>query len=170
MWGAYDTHSRRRDLEKELRERDRRIDDLLETGRRQADEIRRLKARIAELEAALGQRKEANASKPPKFSGNDSLSQQEKQRSGRRKKKSPGRRPNASKLSQVQRTQDVYPEGVPADRSSFVRDRFVWRLENSRAVFVRSRLHGENGTHNVAALPERPAPFGVRPGDRHHPG
>ena len=57
-----------RDVKKELRERDQQIDDLLETGRRQADEIRRLKARIAELEAALGQRKEANTSKPPKFS------------------------------------------------------------------------------------------------------
>ncbi len=73
-----------RDLEKELRERDQRIDDLLETVRRQAEEIERLKVRIAELEAALGQRKEANASKPPKFSGNYSLGQQEKQRSGRR--------------------------------------------------------------------------------------
>ena len=102
-----------RDVKKELRERDQQIDDLLETGRRQADEIRRLKARIAELEAALGQRKEANTSKPPKFSGNYSLGQQEKQRSRRRKKKSPGRRPNALKFPKVQRTQDVYPDGVP---------------------------------------------------------
>jgi len=43
-----------RDLEKELRERDQRIDDLLEIVRRQAEEIQRWKARIAELEAALG--------------------------------------------------------------------------------------------------------------------
>ena len=71
-----------RDLEKELCERDQRIDDLLESVREQAEEIERLKVRIAELEAVLGQRKEANASKPPKFSGNYSLSRQEKQRSG----------------------------------------------------------------------------------------
>ena len=51
-------------VEKELRERDRRIDELLETVRRQAEEIQRLNARIAELEAVLGQRQEANASKP----------------------------------------------------------------------------------------------------------
>ena len=139
-----------RGQEKELRERDQRIDDLLETVRRQAEEIRQLKTRIAELEAALGQRKEANASKPPKFSGNYSLGQQEKQRSGRRKKKSPGRRPNSLKLSQVQRTQDVYPDGVSSERCRFSRDRFVWRLEDGRAVFVRYRLHRENGTYNIA--------------------
>jgi len=143
-----------RDLEKKLCERDPRIDDLLEVVRRQAEENDRLKARIVELEAALGRRKEANASKPPKFSGNYSLSQHEKQRSGRRKKKSPGRRPNASKLPQVQRAQDVYPDGVPPGRSSFLRDRFAWRLEDGRAVFVRYRLHRENGTHNVARLPD----------------
>ncbi len=73
-----------RDLKKELCERDQRIDDLLGTVRQQTEEIQQLKARVAELEAALGQRKEANASKPPKFSGNYSLSQQEKQRSRRR--------------------------------------------------------------------------------------
>ena len=77
------------DVEKELRERDRRIGELLETVRRQEEEIQRLKARIVELEAVLGQRKEANASKPPRFSGNYSLGKQEKQRLGRRKKKSP---------------------------------------------------------------------------------
>ena len=143
-----------RDLEKELRERDQRIDDLLKVVRRQAEETGRLKARIAELEAVLDRRKDANASKPPKFSGNYSLSQQEKQRSGRRKKKSPGRRPNASKLPQVQHTQDVFPDGVPPERCRFCRDRFVWRLEDGRAVFVLYRLHRENGTHNVATLPD----------------
>ena len=143
-----------RDLEKEIRERDQRIDDLLEIVRRQAEEIERLKARIAELEVTLGQRKDANASKPPKFSGNYSLGQQEKQRSRRRKKKSPGRRPNSLKLSQVQRTQNVYPEGVLPERCSFCRDRFVWRLEDGRAVFVCYRLHREKGTRNVATLPD----------------
>ena len=47
----------------------------MEIVRRQAEEIERLKARIAELEVTLGQRKDANASKPPKFSGNYSLGQ-----------------------------------------------------------------------------------------------
>ena len=67
-----------KDLEKELRERDQRIDELLEIVRQQTEEIQQLKARVVELEAALGQRKAANASKPPQFSGNYSLNQHEK--------------------------------------------------------------------------------------------
>lgn len=139
---------------KELHRRDQRIGELLETVRRQAEEIQRLNGRIAELEAVLGQRKEANASKPPRFSGNYSLGAQDKQRSRRRKKKSPGRRPNSEKVSQVQRTQNVYPEGVLPEGCCFHRDRLVWRLENGRAVFVRYRLHRESGTHHVAKLPD----------------
>jgi hypothetical protein len=54
----------------------------------------------------------------------------------------------------VQRTQDVFPDGVPPERCRFCRDRFVWRLEDGRAVFVRYRLHRENGTHSVAGLPD----------------
>ena len=46
-----------RDLEQELRERDQQVDDLLDVVRRQAEEIEQLKTRIAELEAASGQRK-----------------------------------------------------------------------------------------------------------------
>lgn len=143
-----------RDLEKELRERDQRIADLLEVVCQQAAEIQQLKRRITDLEAVVNHRKEANASKPPIFSGNYSLGQQEKKRSVRRKKKSPGRRPNSEKSSQVQRTQNVYPAGVPPERCSFIRDRFVWRLEDGRAVFVRYRLHRENGANNVAKLPD----------------
>ena len=40
-----------RDLKKELRERDQRIDDLFESVRRQTEENQRLKARVAELMA-----------------------------------------------------------------------------------------------------------------------
>ena len=159
-----------RDLEQELCERDQRIDDLLESVRQQAVEIERLKVRIAELEAVLGQCREANASKPPKFSGNDSLDQQQKKQSRRRKKKSPGRRPNSLKLSHVQRTHNVYPEGVLPERCSFCRDRLVWRLENGQAVFVRYRLHRANGTHTVATLPDvlPRSEYGL--GNRHHSG
>jgi len=143
-----------KDWEKELRERDERIDELLETIRLQAEEISLLKARIAELEAALGQRKDSKASNAPKFSGDYSLGKQEKKRSGRRGKKSPGRRRNSEKMSRVQLTQDVYPDGVSPEDCLFCRDRFAWRLVDGRAVFVRYRLHREKGTQNVASLPD----------------
>ena len=42
---------------------------------------------------------------------------------------------------------------MPPEGCCFRRDRFAWRLENGRAVFVRYRLHRENGAHNGAKLP-----------------
>lgn len=140
--------------EKQLQERDQRIEQLLEVIRQQAEEIQRLKDRVAELEAVLGKRQQANDSKPPKFSGDYSLTQQERQQTRQRRKKSPGRTPNQDKLDQVQRTQEVYPEGLSPEHCGFCRDRFAWRLEDGKAVFVRYRLHRQLGTRQIAQLPD----------------
>lgn len=129
------------ELKKELRRRDRRIEELLETIRqqgegidRQAAEIDRLAKKLGELEATLHRRVEAHASKKPSLAVNYSLSQQQ------RKKKSPGRRPNVQKQELVGRIEDLYPEGADSERCCFVRDRFAWRLQDGRAVYVQSRL------------------------------
>ncbi len=74
------------DLKKELRERDHRIDELLGVVQRQSAEIEQLKKRIAELEAALNHRAEANKSKKPRFSGDYSLSRQEREFSAIKKR------------------------------------------------------------------------------------
>jgi len=138
----------------QLAERDRQIAELLETVRELREENQRFRKRVAELEDLLETRQRKNDSQPPKFSGDYSLTGQEKKRSRKRKKKSPGRTPNAEKRDQVQRTEDVYPKGVPPHDCCFCRDRFAWRLENNQAVFVRYRLHREKSTHNVARLPD----------------
>ena len=134
------------ELKKELRRRDRRIEELLETIRqqgeeidRQAAEIDRLAKKLGELEATLHRRVEANASKKPSLAVNYSLSQQQRKRR-QRKKKSPGRRPNVQKQELVGRIEDRYPEGADSERCCFVRDRFAWRLQDGRAVYVQSRL------------------------------
>ena len=142
------------ELKKELRQRDQQIDELLETVRRQAAEIERLKEKIAGLEAALNCRAEANKSKKPRFSGDYSLSRQERERTSRKKTPSPGRRPNELKRSLIERTEDVFPDGVEPQRCCFVRDRFAWRLEDGRAVYVHYRLHKAPWTDNVATVPE----------------
>ncbi len=135
------------ELKKELRRRDRRIEDLLKTNRQQAETIDRqsteletLTKRLGELEATLHRRAEVNASKRPSFTGNYSLSRQQQTRR-KRKQKSPGRRPNAQKQEMVERTENVYPDGADPKRCCFVRDRFAWRLQAGRAVYVRYRLH-----------------------------
>jgi hypothetical protein len=142
------------ELKTELRRRDRQINDLLETVRRQAAtiaqqaetiaqqaaEIERLTKKVADLEAALGRRVATNASKKPSFTGDYSLSRQQQTRR-KRKRKSPGRRPNADKQGLVGRVVDVYPDGADRARCCFVRDRFAWRLIEGRAVYVQYRLH-----------------------------
>ena len=83
------------ELKKELRRRDWRIEELLETIRQQGEETDRpaaetdrLAKKLGELEATLNRRGEANASKKPSFAGNYSLSQKQRKRR-QRKKKSP---------------------------------------------------------------------------------
>lgn len=123
--------------EKELQRRDRRIAELEEALRQRDRRIEKLEKRLADLEAALERRSEANASKKPRFSGDYSLGTQERKGQKRRKKRSTGRRPKESKLPEVARTEDVFPEGVKPEQCTFSHDRLAWRLENGRAVLVR---------------------------------
>src|SRR3954453_18381935 len=145
--------------ENQLRQRDQQIEQMAETVRRQerimaeqAQEIARLQGRVAELESVLGRKAQANRSKTPRFSGDYSLRSQERPKR-RRKRRSPGRRPNSQKLDQAERTEDVYPEGVPPQQCVFVRDRLAWRIEDGRAVHVRYRLHRDVRTGRMADLP-----------------
>src|SRR3954463_12404008 len=124
--------------ENQLRQRHQLIDQVAETVRgqeriiaEQAQEIARLQSRVAELESVLGRKAQANRSKPPRFSGDYSLRSQERPKR-RRKRRSPGRRPKSQKLDQAERTEDVYPEGVPPQQCVFVRDRLAWRIEDGR--------------------------------------
>jgi transposase len=147
-------------LENQLRQRDQQIEQMAETIRHQeriiaeqAQQIDRLQGRVAELESVLERKAQANRSKTPRFSGDYSLRSQERSRR-RRKRRSPGRRPNSQKLDQAERTEDVYPEGVPPQQCVFVRDRLAWRIEDGRAVHVRYRLHRDVRTGRMADLPE----------------
>src|SRR5918998_2417753 len=132
--------------ENQLRQRDQLSEQLAEMIRRQeriiaeqAQQIARLQGRVAELESVLERKAQANRSKTPRFSGDYSLRSQERP-TRRRKKRSPGRRPKALKLDRAERTEEVYPEGVPPQQCVFVRDRLAWRIEDGQAVRVRYRL------------------------------
>src|SRR3954452_7036979 len=147
-------------LENPLRQRDQQLELMAETIRRQeriiaeqAQQIEHLRGRVAELESVLERRAQANRSKTPRFSGDYSLRSQERP-GRRRRKRSPGRRPKSQKLDQVQRTETVYPEGVPPSQCDPVRDRLAWRIEHDRAVRVRYRLYRDSRTGRLAALPE----------------
>jgi transposase len=147
-------------LENQLRQRDQLIEQMAETIRRQqqiiaeqAQEIACLQGRVAELERVLERKAQANRSNPPRFSGDYSLRSQERP-ARRRKQRSPGRRPKSLKLERAERTEAVYPEGVPPQQCVFVRDRLAWRIEDGRAVRVRYRLHRDTHSGRMAELPE----------------
>src|SRR4051794_8457795 len=127
-------------LENQLRQRDRPIDQMAETIRHQgriiaeqAQQIDRLRGRVAEWESVPQREAQANRSQAPRFSGDYRLRSQERSRR-RRKRRSPGRRPKGQELDQAERTEDVYPEGVPPQPCAFARDRLAWRIEDGRAV------------------------------------
>src|SRR3954466_8794398 len=147
-------------LENQLRQRDQQIELMAETIRRQeqiiaeqAQQIERLQARVAELQSARQPKAQANRSKMPRFSGDYSLRSQERP-TRRRKRRSPGRRPKSLKLDRAERTEEVYPEGVPPQQCVFVKDRLAWRIEDGRAVRVRYRLHRDSHSGRMAELPE----------------
>jgi hypothetical protein len=131
--------------------------------RRQAEEIAAWKQQtagmqqeIAELKALLKEKAAAKDAKRPAFSQDYSLSRQERQRMRRRRKKSTGRKPAEAKQQQVERTDDIYPQGAAPRRCELAREQCAWRLEDGRAVYVRYRIFRERGHE------ELPRVFGLR--------
>src|SRR5207248_5012783 len=61
-------------------------------------------------------------------------------------KKRRGRVRTADKVAQAERSEDVYPDGVPPSDCWLSHTRPVWRLENGRAVLVAYRIY--RGPHN----------------------
>ena len=110
-----------------------------------ADLCRKLEAanqRIEELEKQCGGTPTAKVDEP--FSTRAEEQRQEARGKKRRERKPKGRRgrvSTADKVAQAERTEAVFPEGVPPDacRSSHVRP--VWRLENGRAVLVAYQIY-----------------------------
>src|SRR5947199_971763 len=124
-----------------------RLVDLIATVQR---ELQAAKQRIAELE----QRNAELEQKPAATSGTAKLDEpfsmraeekrQEARGKKRRKRKDKGRRGRvgtADKVAQAERTEAVYPDGLPQSACWLSHTRPVWRLENGRAVLVAYRVY-----------------------------
>ncbi len=100
-------------------------------------QLQQAKRRIEELEKKLGGSPTVKIDEP--FSVRAEEQRQEKR--GKKPKKKPqplrrGRVTTAEKIARAERTEKVFPEGVPEDDCRFSHTRPVWRLENGRAVLV----------------------------------
>jgi hypothetical protein len=110
-----------------------------------ADLCRKLEAaqkRIEELEKELGRRPTAKLDEP--FSTRAEEQRQEARGKKKRQRKPKGRRGRLStddKVARAERTESVFPEGVPPDACYLSHVRPVWRLENGRAVLVAYQVY-----------------------------
>lgn len=99
--------------------------------------------RIAELEKQVpGNAGPAKIDQP--FSMREEEKRQEARGKKRRKRKDKGRRGRvrtADKVAQAERTEDIYPDGIPPSDCWLSHTRPVWRLENGRAVLIAYRIY-----------------------------
>jgi transposase len=73
-----------------------------------------------------------------------SMKAEEKRQEARGKKKKPTKKPKVKhgristkeKIKLAERTEPVFPEGIPHEQCKFSHTRVVWRLENGRAVLI----------------------------------
>src|SRR3954451_4905699 len=112
-----------------------------------ADLCRKLEAanrRIEDLEKQCG----GTAKVDEPFSMRAEGQRQEARGKKKRKRKPKGRRGRVStddKVAQAERTEAVFPEGVPPGACRLSHVRPVWRLEDGRAVLVAYQIHRASG-------------------------
>jgi len=99
--------------------------------------------RIAELEKQVpGNSGPAKIDQP--FSMREEEKRQEARGKKRRKRKDKGRRGRvrtADKVTQAERTEDIYPDGIPQSDCRLSHTRPVWRLESGRAMLIAYRIY-----------------------------
>jgi transposase len=130
-----------------------RLVDLIASQQRQLQaahqQLQAAQQRIGELEKKLG-------GPPPTAKLNEpfSMRSEEQRQEARGKKQKPkrkgrrGRFKTMDKIAQAERTEAVFPEGIPPDECHLSHVRPVWRLENRRAVLIAYQIYrGRNGQY-----------------------
>jgi len=133
---------------------------LLQELQQTREELQQARERIEELERDLGRR-------APKLDEPFSVQAEERRqqrRGNRRRKEKPkrrGRKTTAEKVAQAERTERVFPQGVPKDKCQLSHTRPVWRLENGRAVLVAYEIYRSgNCFGKIPGVPDR-GEFGI---------
>jgi transposase len=154
----------------------KRVVDLIATVLR---DLQAAKQRITELEQrnAELEKQQAATAGPAKFDQPFSMRAEEKRQAARvkkgrkRKDKAKGRRGRIrteDKIAKAERTEDVYPDGVPRSDCRLSHTRPVWRLENGRAVLVAYRVfRGPKNQYGRIPGVLGPRPTHLLPSERH---
>jgi transposase len=122
-----------------------RLVDLIAAQQRQLlatqQQLQAAKERIEELEKKLG------GPPPTKLAEPFSMRSEEQRQEARGQKRKPkrqgrrGRFHTKDKVAQAERTEAVFPEGVPPPQCHLSHLRPVWRLENGRAILVAYQIY-----------------------------
>jgi transposase len=117
-----------------------RLIDLIATLQRELQAARR---RIEELEKQIGGSATAKVAQP--YSMKAEEKRQEARGNKKKRKKKPkakrGRISTKDKLNLAERTEAVFPEGIPHEECKLSHTRVVWRLENGRAVLIAYEIY-----------------------------
>ena len=123
-----------------------RLVDLIGVLQRQLQttqqQLQTAKQRVEELEKKLGGA--ATVKVDEAFSMRAEEQRQEARGKKKRQRQPKGRRgrlKTSDKIAQAERTEAVYPEGLPAEACRLSHTRPVWRLENGRAVLVAYQIY-----------------------------
>lgn len=138
---------RANECENKLRQRDEMIE-------RQAERIKQLEAKIAEMEKLLAGKAEAKTAKKPNFTENYSFDKNKRKK--KRRKKSTGRRSKDAKRALVEHQYDIFWGDADRQRCVFHREQFAWRLIDGKAVYVAYNIH------DLPDSKELPLPTGLR--------
>ena len=130
-------------LKQDVREGRIGVDRLIDVIEMQQRQLQAALRRIEELE------KKAGDSATTKIDEPFSMRAEEKRQQARRKNKKlkhskkarRGRLTTADKLKLAERTEKVFPEGVPEQDCHLSHTRPVWRLENGRAVLIAYQIY-----------------------------
>jgi transposase len=129
-----------------------RLIDLNVTLQRQLQaalqELKAARQRIEELEKKAGGSGTAKVDEPFSMRAEEKRQQSRhnKKKHQRARKGRRGRLTSAAKVKLAQRTEQVFPDGVPPHDCQLSHTRPVWRLENGRAVLIAYQIF--RGPHN----------------------
>lgn len=118
----------------------------------QAQRITELALENARLKQLLASEAEKKGSKAPKFTENYSVEKHKGKKKSKRGKAATGRRPQSVKLELVDRTVDVYEEGMPPAECVARGSQYVWRIEAGRAQYICYRFFTHPDTVAIPPL------------------
>jgi transposase len=135
-----------------------RLVDLLVATQQQlhatAQQLDAANKRIAEFEKQVGTSATAKVDQPYSMKAEEKR-QEARGKKKKRKQKPKGRRgriTSAEKIQQAERSEPVFPEGVPPGDCKFSHLRPVWRLKNGRAVLIAYEIYRGPG-HRYGKIP-----------------